>query len=74
MPSVSTPTGDGSAEHPGRGRLAVIGGLITSTLLSLVVIPAAYTVVDDLGGWFARRFGRGSAHPPQPARAVDAAG
>ena len=32
--------------------VAVIGGLITSTLLSLVVIPAAYTVIDDI----ARRF------------------
>ncbi len=30
---------------------AVIGGLITSTLLSLIVIPAAYTVMDDLGAW-----------------------
>ncbi|TDR40751.1 multidrug efflux pump subunit AcrB [Tahibacter aquaticus] len=28
--------------------IAVIGGLITSTLLSLVVVPAAYTVLDDL--------------------------
>ncbi len=29
--------------------LVVIGGLITSTLLSLVVVPAVYTVVDDAG-------------------------
>ncbi|RYG97104.1 MAG: efflux RND transporter permease subunit, partial [Alphaproteobacteria bacterium] len=36
--------------------IAVIGGLITSTLLSLIVIPAAFTVVDDLGDWFVRRF------------------
>lgn len=28
--------------------IAVIGGLVTSTLLSLVVIPAVYTVIDDL--------------------------
>ena len=28
--------------------VAVIGGLVTSTLLSLIVIPAAYTVIDDL--------------------------
>ena len=28
---------------------AVIGGLITSTLLSLIVIPAAYSVLHDLG-------------------------
>ena len=35
--------------------IAVIGGLATSTLLSLVVIPAAYTVFDDLGMWLLRR-------------------
>ncbi|MFM2090273.1 MAG: hypothetical protein RLZZ127_762, partial [Planctomycetota bacterium] len=29
--------------------VAVIGGLVTSTVLSLVVVPAAFTVVDDLG-------------------------
>jgi multidrug efflux pump subunit AcrB len=34
---------------------AVIGGLITSTLLSLIVIPAAYSVLHDLGLWFKRR-------------------
>ena len=28
--------------------VAVIGGLITSTVLSLVVVPAAFTLVDDL--------------------------
>ncbi|MBX6364943.1 MAG: efflux RND transporter permease subunit [Gemmatimonadetes bacterium] len=35
---------------------AVIGGLITSTMLTLVVIPVAYTYADDVGGWFRRRF------------------
>jgi hydrophobe/amphiphile efflux-1 (HAE1) family protein len=35
--------------------VAVIGGLMTSTLLSLVVIPAAYTVIDDWYRWFKRR-------------------
>ena len=29
--------------------VAVIGGLITSTFLSLLVIPAVFTGVDDLG-------------------------
>ena len=29
---------------------AVIGGLITSTALTLVVVPVAYTYFDDLGG------------------------
>ena len=43
---------------------AVIGGLITSTALSLIVIPAAYTVLHDAGDWFARKLGHG-----KPARA-----
>ncbi|MCR0985147.1 efflux RND transporter permease subunit [Roseomonas populi] len=34
--------------------LVVIGGLITSTLLSLVVVPVVYAVLDDLGAWLAR--------------------
>ncbi|MET0892685.1 MAG: efflux RND transporter permease subunit [Pseudoxanthomonas sp.] len=48
--------GDSSFRAP--MAIAVIGGLITSTLLSLIVIPAAFTVVDDLGTWFANRFGK----------------
>ena len=39
--------------------VCVIGGLITSTLLSLIVVPAAYTVLHVVGDWFARRFRRG---------------
>ena len=35
---------------------AIIGGLITSTLLTLVVVPAIYSVLDDIQGWlFGRR-------------------
>jgi HAE1 family hydrophobic/amphiphilic exporter-1 len=30
---------------------AVIGGLITSTLLTLIVVPVAYTYFDDFGSW-----------------------
>jgi multidrug efflux pump subunit AcrB len=37
--------------------ITVIGGLITSTILSLVVIPVLYTYVDDLLGWL-RSMGR----------------
>ena len=36
--------------------IVVIGGLITSTALSLIVIPAAFTVVEDFGKWIAKRF------------------
>jgi multidrug efflux pump subunit AcrB len=31
--------------------IAVIGGLMTSTLLSLLVIPAVFTYIDDVGQW-----------------------
>jgi len=33
---------------------AVIGGLITSTILTLLVVPVVYTVLDDMGGWIRR--------------------
>ena len=38
--------------------IVVIGGLITSTFLSLLVIPVVFTYVDDLISWFRRRFSR----------------
>jgi HAE1 family hydrophobic/amphiphilic exporter-1 len=37
---------------------AVIGGLITSTLLTLIVVPVVYTYLDDLEGAFRRRVAR----------------
>ena len=33
---------------------AVLGGLVTSTLLSLIVIPMVYTFMDDISNWFAK--------------------
>ncbi|WP_457353783.1 efflux RND transporter permease subunit [Roseateles sp. P5_D6] len=45
--------------------IVVIGGLITSTFLSLLVIPVLYEVVDD----FIQRFSR-KKKPAQPAEGV----
>lgn len=39
---------------------AVVGGLITSTLLTLVVVPVVYTLVDDFASWLKRRWQGGS--------------
>jgi HAE1 family hydrophobic/amphiphilic exporter-1 len=39
---------------------AVIGGLITSTLLTLVAVPVVYTFLDDLGAAFVRWWARGA--------------
>jgi hydrophobic/amphiphilic exporter-1 (mainly G- bacteria), HAE1 family len=38
--------------------VAVIGGLISSTLLSLVVVPVVYELIDDIEAWLKPRFGR----------------
>lgn len=45
--------GFGSADPSFRSPMAVavIGGLITSTVLSLLVIPVVYTLIDDLENW-----------------------
>ena len=35
---------------------AVIGGVITASLLTLVVVPVVYCYMDDLGEWLKRKF------------------
>jgi len=41
--------------------VAVIGGLIVSTVMSLFIVPAMFTVVDDFQQWLARLGGRGAS-------------
>jgi HAE1 family hydrophobic/amphiphilic exporter-1 len=43
--------------------IAVIGGLTTSTLLTLVIVPAVFTVFDDLERWLAPKAGKLLAEP-----------
>jgi hypothetical protein len=38
--------------------IAVIGGLITSTLLSLLVVPAGFTFIDDIEQFFKRQLAK----------------
>jgi multidrug efflux pump subunit AcrB len=47
--------------------VAVIGGLITSTALTLVIVPAAFTLIDDLERWLAPKVGRVLVPQPPPA-------
>src|SRR4051812_43332651 len=57
--------GEGSEQRAPMAR-AVIGGLITSTLLTLFVVPVVYTMLDDAVQWVRSR--RQSPVPePQPA-------
>ena len=50
--------------------IVVIGDLITSTFLSLLVIPVIFTLVDDLVQWGARRLRWGRAAPAATAPEV----
>ncbi len=38
--------------------IAVVGGLISSTFLSLLFIPPIFTIIDDVAGFARRRLGR----------------
>ena len=55
---------EGSEQRAPMGQ-AVIGGVITSSLLTLVVVPVIYCYLDDLAVWAKRRW----AGKPRPAPA-----
>ena len=60
---------EGSEQRAPMGQ-AVIGGVITSSLLTLVVVPVVYCYMDDLARWVLRRFASGEpGENPQPGSA-----
>jgi multidrug efflux pump subunit AcrB len=59
--------GDGSFRSP--MAIVVIGGLITSTFLSLLVIPVVFTYVDDVVQWLFALFKR-TQNPPAVGQEV----
>ena len=64
---------EGSEQRAPMGQ-AVIGGVITSSLLTLVVVPVTYCYMDDLAQWFKRKFDRRNQRGIVPVKAVTAAG
>ena len=48
----------GDSDFRGPMAIAVIGGLITSTALTLVIVPAVFTVFDDVERWIAPKAGK----------------
>jgi hydrophobic/amphiphilic exporter-1 (mainly G- bacteria), HAE1 family len=54
MVPLALAIGEGAEQRAPMAR-AVIGGLITSTLLTLFVVPVVYTMLDDLTAWAFRR-------------------
>ena len=47
--------GDGAEQRAPMGQ-AVIGGVMTSSLLTLIVVPVIFTYLDDFTQWLRRRF------------------
>jgi HAE1 family hydrophobic/amphiphilic exporter-1 len=56
MIPVSLGRGEGAQFRSPLG-IAVIGGVITSTLLTLLVIPTGYEILDEWRRWFAKHLG-----------------
>jgi hydrophobic/amphiphilic exporter-1 (mainly G- bacteria), HAE1 family len=44
--------------------ICVIGGLITSTLLTLIIVPVVFTYVDDFQQWFVRFLPKAQSDAP----------
>jgi HAE1 family hydrophobic/amphiphilic exporter-1 len=63
MVPVAMGAGEGGDFRAGLGR-AVIGGVITSTLLTLLVIPTFYEILDD---WRTRTLARLKRHGQRKA-------
>ncbi len=72
MIPVALGTGEGGEFRAPMGR-AVIGGLVTSTVLTLLVVPVVYSYLEGLGAWVKRRVGGASreAGDARPAPALE---
>ena len=57
----------GDSDFRGPMAIAVIGGLITSTALTLVIVPAVFTVLDDIERWIAPKASKLLAEQPAPS-------
>jgi multidrug efflux pump subunit AcrB len=56
IPTAMSLTGDGAWRQP--MGITVIGGLILSTLLTLVIVPAAFSLADSFEKWLGPKLGR----------------
>jgi hydrophobe/amphiphile efflux-1 (HAE1) family protein len=53
--------------------VAVVGGLAVSTIMSLFIVPAMFTVIDDFQQWLSRKLGGAAEPAPTPSDAAAAA-
>jgi HAE1 family hydrophobic/amphiphilic exporter-1 len=57
-------TGEGAEQRAPMGQ-AVIGGIIASSILTLVVVPVIYTYLDDFGQWVRKKWSSEAPTTPQ---------
>ncbi len=67
LPISLSLSGDGSWRAP--MGITVIGGLILSTLLTLVIVPAGFSLADDIEKWLGAHLGRLLTNGGQPGHA-----
>ena len=71
LPTALALSGDGAFRAP--MGITVIGGLILSTILTLVIVPASFSLADGFERWIGPKFGRlltykgPQDHGPEPA-------
>ena len=68
VPTALALVGDGAWRAP--MGVTVIGGLILSTLLTLLIVPAGFSMAHDLEKWLGSKFGKVLTHrrpAPEPA-------
>jgi HAE1 family hydrophobic/amphiphilic exporter-1 len=73
MLPVALGRGEGADFRAPLGR-AVIGGVITSTFLTLLVIPTFYEILDQMREWLTEKAGRIFGRAPKPAALPEPAG
>jgi multidrug efflux pump subunit AcrB len=60
IPTALSLSGDSSWRAP--MGVSVIGGLIVSTILTLVIVPASFSIAIDIEQWIGRYFGKLVTH------------
>jgi HAE1 family hydrophobic/amphiphilic exporter-1 len=70
MIPVAMARGDGAETRVPMG-VAIIGGLLTSTVLTLGIVPVVYSLLDDLRNRVMGRLGKAPAAAPEPERATE---
>jgi multidrug efflux pump subunit AcrB len=68
LPTAISLSGDGSWRAP--MGIVVIGGLILSTILTLVIVPAGFSLADSFERWLGPKFGKLLTHRGGSARPV----